>query len=285
MKEFKFACPVCGQHMAATPDQTGAHVQCPSCFRELVVPPPPAGENQTFIITASEYRRPAAPESPEQLASTPTPQHPKNRVTLASLIGAAAVAVAVAIGLLLTRARHEGHQPGSIGRGMPGTNPRGQPVWTFDTNAMRIPGSPAAGMLLGRTFTCERAVFQGGTLNLRQGRDWPPELGLTIELAGKTPEQLAGQRFCWTEVSEDRPRLILRWKENGQSMRKVVAVPFVLLLEFDQFRSNRLAGGLYCCIADDNKSVVAGRFDAQIRVQRPRSQPAPTQPRPGQPPR
>lgn len=284
MKEFKFACPVCGQHMAATPEQTGAHVQCPSCFRELIVPPPPSGESQTFIITASEYRRPASPEPPELPVSMPPLQHPKKHSTLAGVIGVMAVGLVVALGFLLARTQHDGHRPGATGRHAPGTSRHSQHAWTFDTNAMRVPDTPAAGILLGRTFICDRAVFQGSTLNLRQGRDWPPELGLSIELAGKTPEQLAGQRCCWTDTSEDRPRLILRWKDNGQPMRKAVAVPFIVVLEFDQVRSNRLTGGLYCCIADDSKSVVAGRFDAQIRAQRPRTQPVPTQPRPSRPP-
>jgi type II secretory pathway pseudopilin PulG len=38
MREFKFACPDCGQHIAASEEHTGAQVVCPGCNTPLIVP-------------------------------------------------------------------------------------------------------------------------------------------------------------------------------------------------------------------------------------------------------
>ena len=36
--EFKFYCPLCGQHIAATDDLVGTEASCPNCQRTFVVP-------------------------------------------------------------------------------------------------------------------------------------------------------------------------------------------------------------------------------------------------------
>ena len=38
MSEFKFACPVCGQHITSDASATGKHLECPTCFQKIVVP-------------------------------------------------------------------------------------------------------------------------------------------------------------------------------------------------------------------------------------------------------
>src|SRR6266446_9700702 len=45
MSEFKFACPVCGQHITADSSTGGAQIQCPTCFQKIVVPQPPVAGN------------------------------------------------------------------------------------------------------------------------------------------------------------------------------------------------------------------------------------------------
>ena len=44
MGAFKFACPVCGQHITAESGNAGAHIECPTCFKKLLVPQSPSAE-------------------------------------------------------------------------------------------------------------------------------------------------------------------------------------------------------------------------------------------------
>ena len=41
MSEFKFACPVCGQHITCDAAAAGSQMNCPTCFRKIVVPRAP----------------------------------------------------------------------------------------------------------------------------------------------------------------------------------------------------------------------------------------------------
>lgn len=54
MSEFKFACPVCGQHMMCDTSQGGSIMECPTCFQKIVAPQAPAPDAK-FILTGSLY--------------------------------------------------------------------------------------------------------------------------------------------------------------------------------------------------------------------------------------
>ena len=60
MSEFKFACPVCGQHITADSANSGGQLECPTCFRKIVVPQAPEAADPKFILAA--FRRLLAPE-------------------------------------------------------------------------------------------------------------------------------------------------------------------------------------------------------------------------------
>ena len=49
MSEFKFACPVCGQHITADSSASGSQLDCPTCFRKIVVPQAPAAETKLLL--------------------------------------------------------------------------------------------------------------------------------------------------------------------------------------------------------------------------------------------
>src|ERR1700744_706716 len=64
MSEFKYACPVCGQHMQSDSSQTGAVVDCPTCFQKIIVPQAPADPTQKLILTGTKFNdRPATKTS------------------------------------------------------------------------------------------------------------------------------------------------------------------------------------------------------------------------------
>src|SRR5512138_451636 len=52
MSEFKFACPVCGQHITADSSSSGTHLDCPTCFQKIVVPQAPIADSK-LILSAS----------------------------------------------------------------------------------------------------------------------------------------------------------------------------------------------------------------------------------------
>ena len=57
MSEFKFACPVCGQHIKCDSSQTGTVMDCPTCFQKITVPQAPADADQKFILTGSKAEK------------------------------------------------------------------------------------------------------------------------------------------------------------------------------------------------------------------------------------
>ena len=55
MSEFKYACPVCGQHMKCDSTQSGSVSECPTCFQKIVVPQAPASDDSKFILTGAKF--------------------------------------------------------------------------------------------------------------------------------------------------------------------------------------------------------------------------------------
>jgi len=48
MSEFKFACPVCGQHMMCDVSHGGQVMECPTCFQKIARPRAPAADGSSF---------------------------------------------------------------------------------------------------------------------------------------------------------------------------------------------------------------------------------------------
>lgn len=75
MSEFKFNCPTCGQHLAATMASVGQEIQCPTCQGKLVIPAPPGG----FTGSGEQLRPPglriAGGDKSESSGSSGAPSH------------------------------------------------------------------------------------------------------------------------------------------------------------------------------------------------------------------
>jgi hypothetical protein len=281
MREFKFACPVCGQHITADAGNSGAQVECPTCFKKLIVPQAPAADSPQLILTAAPADRPRPPQA------TPEPQIEIKRpgkgkltgfaiLTLALILLAAGAFIVVKKGGLKLPGRRavpdQAQPPASaatVGAG-----------WTLDLSKVTIPDKTAAGSVQGQAFALQRASLQGGTLSLRQGATWPPDLGFTVLLFARQAEDLSGKTV---EISADRtppmPRVILRWKDAGQPVNRTYHSGYALRIEFGQPAGGRMPGKIYLCLPDEEKSYVAGTFDAEIRKPPPPKRGSPTQPR------
>ena len=283
MSEFKFACPVCGQHITCDAGSSGSQMACPTCFRKLVVPQ--ATGSQAFVLTATEVpNRPAAAPRPSDSARAPF--RPARKLAFASLL--VGVFVCGVLAAVITFGIHKYRQQGNrvdarnVVRSAPSpTNvaplivlPPPAPDatnWTVNLTAAKIPTAPVSGNVRGYGFQLDRAVIQQGRLDLRQGSEWPPDVGVSLHLFADRTEDLAGRTVVLEVTRTNAPRLILRWKDaEDQVITKDYRRGYAARVEFGPVVSNRISGRIFVAVPDDTKSYVAGTFDAEIRRPQPK---------------
>ena len=284
MREFKFACPVCGQHITADSSTSGGQITCPTCFQRIVVPQAPTTADSKLIVTATQVGKPRP--LPTELASPTTPvSHSTSR---ASLVATAALLLLLcATGAGLWKFRDKLFKGGGTeNKDASHDVPEAQapmtvyPVptnfhWTMDLASVVLPETPAAGSLHGKGFYCERATLQGGNLILRQGRSGPPDLGVSVSFFAHQGEELSGKSV---EIPPDRlpplPQVTLRWKdEDRKAATQKIGGGYALKVAFGEAANGRMPGKIYLCLPDDAKSFVAGTFDAEIRKPSPPKHP------------
>jgi DNA-directed RNA polymerase subunit RPC12/RpoP len=294
MSEFKFACPVCGQHLTADCRTSGRQIECPTCFQKIVVPQAPESADTKLILSAAQVGkpRPASPDTVSQLGPLQTSFHRSSIWTSVAwlvFLGAAGAALFVFRDAIFKAIRTP--PPG-------GTNALGpQPTapvalnptypvptnvsWTLDLTNAAFPETTAAGRIHGSGFLCERAFLREGQLSLSQGKTWPWELGLTVHLFARQGEELSGKTV---EIPPNRPRapqVVLRWKEaQQQPTTETIYSGYALKVVFGQATNAHMPGQIYICLPDETKSFVAGTFDAEIRRPPPPKPPPPRPPMP-----
>src|SRR6267378_2002730 len=89
MSEFKFACPVCGQHITADSSNSGGHIDCPTCFQKIIVPQAPSSTDPKFILSAAQVSkpRPIGAANGEQLVADPGADRRKSLIATIALVG------------------------------------------------------------------------------------------------------------------------------------------------------------------------------------------------------
>jgi hypothetical protein len=147
--------------------------------------------------------------------------------------------------------------------------------WLLSLAAVNFPDMPAAGRIHGQDFLGERAYLQNGTLTLRQGTKGAVDFGLVINFSGVQAEALAGKSFNITTNAPLAAHVALRWKETDQVLKDNFETGYALRLEFGEVAKNRLPGKIYFCAPDDDKSYVAGTFNAEIRKPKAPAKPKP----------
>jgi hypothetical protein len=251
-------------------------MDCPTCFRKLVVPHAPASGSNGFVLTATEVQsRPTSlPGSGAAGASlAPGRKFPLAAIAFGLVICAVGAGVFLWREELLRLAKPQNvlqtNAP-TMGAhtGVPALPP--SPNWTLNLANAKIPNTPASGSVMGRTFKMERAVIHAGRLDLRQGPKWPPDVGVSIHLFAERSEDLAGKTVVLESTRTNAPRVILRWKdERTNAVTKDFRKGYAARVEFGLVTNNRLAGKIYLAIPDDAKSYAAGTFSAEIRKPTP----------------
>ncbi len=281
MSEFKFACPVCGQHITCDSSSSGTHMDCPTCFRKLVVPQAKAAGSTNLVLTAALVQsRPATSLSSQTDIIANRPPATKKLPVAALALGALVVCAGAGV-FAFRKTIFRSHQTQS-----PATNQPVQVVWpvipnippaadatnwTLNLAEAQIPDTPASGRVNGRGFKLDRSVIQLGRLDLRQGPKWPPDVGVSVHLFAERTEDLAGRTVIIEATRTNPPRTILRWKnEHGDPVNKDHRRGYALKVEFGQVAGNRLPGKIFIAFPDEAKSYVAGTFSAEIRRPAPK---------------
>jgi DNA-directed RNA polymerase subunit RPC12/RpoP len=284
MSEFKYACPVCGQHIKCDSSQAGTRMECPTCFQKIIVPQAPTDE-QKFILTGTKVGgdRPL----PKGLDAGSSVYSPAKKISgvVVVLIIFACIAAAVAFVYRGTIFKNVmlpvGTNSPTVARGsasppVPSPKPKPPPLvappandtnWTLSLKGMAIPNSNAAGRVKGQNFVCEHTYLSGGFLTLHD-----EDLSISVNFSGSAPESLAGKSFNVTTNAPLAARISLRWKDGDQNMRESFTNDYAMILDFDALTGTRMGGKIYLCTSDEQKSYVAGTFTAEIRKARPKKQ-------------
>src|SRR5262245_2871553 len=190
MSEFKFACPVCGQHITADSRSSGSQLDCPTCFQKIIVPQAPASGNSNLILSATQVGKPRPVQKDLSQSEGPAPER---RLSFISFLFWGLLVIGAAVAGFVFRERIvaivRGYSSGSKAQ-VKGSSEHHYPiptnfVWTLNLNNMTFPEETASGGIRGQGFMCEHATLQGGNLTLRQGKSRQPDLGITVQLFAK----------------------------------------------------------------------------------------------------
>jgi len=260
MSDLKFACPVCGQHITVDQSLGGSQLECPTCFRKLVVPH--TAPDSKLILSATPV---ASPRSWIGLASQATGKARQHKALLGTLLGAGAVCLVLGAIASYWLPKHLSKPPPDLSQPVVAqpNDKHPRPGWTLDLTNAVVPGKPAAGRIAGRFFKVERATFRGNVLSLREGNSWPPDAGVSIALFS---DKVGGKTL---EVPADRPpptpRITLRWKDaQAQPTNQTFHSGYALRLTFADPTNGMIAGKLFLALPDEKRSYVAGMFNAEI---------------------
>jgi DNA-directed RNA polymerase subunit RPC12/RpoP len=266
MSEFKFACPICGQHITAESDNAGSQITCPTCYRKIVVPQAPSVADPKFVISASEANkpRPTSAVPGESVAAAP----PKTAVPPA-LIVLLVLACAAGATLFLLRGKWRNKPPAEDIQTETGEETPAQPEftgtnrWTLDLAHAEFPDTPVSGSVHHRAFDLDRATLTVSNLALRVGTKGNVELGVNIYFFNRQAEELAGKAAEVKSTDPVAPRVVLHWME-AERKSQTFHSGYAMKVEFGGITNNVMPGKIYLCLPDGGESFVAGTFRAEI---------------------
>lgn len=280
MSEFKFACPVCGQHMMCDASHGGSVMECPTCYQKIVAPQAPAPDSK-FILTGTKLTEKKinvrGVEGP--VTAPPEKKFPLGLVValiICSLLTAAAIIFQSRSGSSSPASPPAPTNKPAVAK--PAAPPKPTLVappandtnWSLTLSTNALPDAPVAGRIHGRDFIVERATFQNGTLTLRLGTRGTMDFGALISFGGAQPESLSGKTINVTRDAVLAARVTLCWREDAAIMKATYTNGYALRLEFGGLNQDRLPGKLYLCTPDADRSYLIGAFNADARKPKPK---------------
>jgi len=286
MSEFKFACPICGQHITADAKDAGSQLTCPTCYRKIVVPPAPTLADPKFVLAATEANKPRP--SPTPLPGT-LPIARAKPIVPPALIVLLVLACAAAATLFALRGKIFQKKPGpeevqaeSMESKMDSSGGQaeytGTNRWTLDLAGVTFPDLPVSGSVHHREFQLDRATLTASNLTLRVGTKGPIELGVNIYFFNRQPEELAGKSAEVKPTDPKAPRVVLHWME-AQRKSQTFHSGYAMKVEFGPVSDKTMPGKIFLCLPDGGQSWVAGTFVAELRKPSPPKPRAPETPR------
>jgi len=280
MSEYKYACPVCGQHMICDTSQAGTVMECPTCFQKITAPQAPAaGEDQKFVLTGTKVGERPLPKVPAaSIVAVPVVKSfPWIILILVLVAGLAGAGVYAFRGKLFHQdtTKTDGQATDTDVASAPKAPPIVLPSasdtnWTLSLDTMTTPEASAVGRVHGQSSTLDRVVLQGGVLTFRPSVHGSPDVSVAVNFSGALPEALAGQTINVLTNADQAARVTLHWKENGQNARDYFENGYALRLELGALTNHHIPGKVYFCAPDDSKSYLMGTFNAEIRKPKPR---------------
>jgi hypothetical protein len=281
MSEFKFACPVCGQHIKCDSSQAGTVMDCPTCFQKITVPQAPSSQDQKFILTGTKVSdKPTSIRSLEPGVVVAKGNKFSGAIAVAVILLFMGTAAAAIYWVTIIHPRQTSGQHADTTNPPAAKKPEKPPLvappandsnWMLVLGTNAIPDSPVAGRIHSQNFIVERASFQNGNLTLRQGAHGGPEFGVIINFSGAPPEELSGKTINVTTNAEKAAKVTLRWKDDTSTAQKAnFDAGYALRLEFGTLANNHLPGKIHLCLPDDEKSYLLGSFNADAHKPKPK---------------
>jgi len=302
MADFKFSCPHCGIGIECDELWCGHQIQCPSCQKELDVPPKPASPpHARFASAAPGQSRLSIGQSRAERSATSRPVAPQaallEQQLAAAKAGRKSVApkwIAIGAGVVVlgvagyfayepvtkwwakrAEAAKQASAPPPVTNAAPAEPPPPPPpkelpvlpaVWTLDVERAKIPEGKANGTISGTNFIVETATWTPPVLRLYQGVAASPDRELQIFLRLNPGESVTGR--TWTVAQDLRgksvPQVVKRWKTNPRyaPQSKPFSYGYAMKLELGEMETNLITGKIFLALPDPEQSVVAGVFKA-----------------------
>ena len=243
MSEFRFACPVCGQHMAADGGASGSQIECPTCFQKIIVPQAPTADSK-YVLSATQYIR---PQTVHRQTST---RRPPQKLSAPAILAVLIILVGVAGAAILLF--HQAISEPDL-------------AWRISVADVPIPESPVAGRIHGHVFKCDDAFLQTNTLTLRFRDESIGDVIVSLRPLADSINHLDGRSFNVAADQTTGPRVSLRWKQANLRTAQIFTNGYAMSVIFGYPGATNFPGKIYLCLPDKSRSWVAGTFNADIR--------------------
>lgn len=145
------------------------------------------------------------------------------------------------------------------------------PSWTLEVGKAAVPAGRVNGTISGTNFLANLIrldrTIGAYILSFRQGTSLPPDREMVVVLRLKPGERLESR--TWTVSKDDRtgaPQVTKKWKANPRyaPLQKGFSSGYAMKLEFGKMGDGLLPGNIYLALPDPEKTVIAGKFNAEF---------------------